>query len=40
VLLIAPSTLRDKAKKLLGDTGPNVHIVSPEALEGEIRKYL
>lgn len=40
VLLIAPGTLRDKAKKLLGDTGPNVHIVSPEALEGEIRKYL
>ncbi len=40
VLLIAPSQLRQKARKLLGDVGSNVHIVSPEELETQIRKYL
>jgi len=40
VLLIVPATLHDKAKKILGDTGPNIHIVSPEELETQIRKYL
>lgn len=40
VLLIAPSQLRQKARKLLGDVGSNVHIVSPEELEIQIRKYL
>ena len=40
VLLIAPSNLRQKARKLLGDVGSNVHIVSPEELETQIRKYL
>ena len=40
VLLIVRATLRDKAKKIIGDAGPNVHIVSPEELEIQIRKYL
>jgi hypothetical protein len=40
VLLIAPSNLRQKARKLLGDVGSNVHIVSPEELETQIRRYL
>ena len=40
ILLIAPAALREKAKKLLGKTGPNVHVVAPEELEVQIRKYL
>ena len=40
VLLIVPATLQDKAKKILGDIGPNVHIVALEELEAQIRKYL
>ena len=40
VLLIVPATLQDKAKKVLGDIGPNVHIVALEELEAQIRKYL
>jgi hypothetical protein len=40
VLLIAPSRLREKAQKLLGDVGSNVHVVSPEELEAQIRKYV
>lgn len=40
VLLIAPAQLQEKAKKLLGETRPNVHVVSPEELETQIRKYL
>jgi len=40
VLLIVPSKMREKAKKLLGDVGANVHIVSPEETEAQIRKYL
>jgi hypothetical protein len=40
VLLIVPATLQDKAKKILGDIGPNVHIVALEELEVQIRKYL
>ena len=40
VLLIVRSTLRDEAKKIIGDAGSNVHIVSPEELETQIRKYL
>jgi hypothetical protein len=40
VLLITPASQREKAKKLLGDTGPNVHVVAPEELETQIRKYL
>jgi len=40
VLLIVPANLRDKAKKIIGDVGPNVHLVAPEELEAQIRKYL
>jgi len=40
VLLIVPATLQDKAKKILGDIGQNVHIVALEELEVQIRKYL
>ena len=40
VLLITPANLREKAKKILGDAGPNIHIVAPEELEAQIRKYL
>lgn len=38
-LLIVPPTHVDKAKRLLGDRA-NVHIVSPDDLEFQIRKYL
>ena len=40
VLLIVPATLRDKAKKMLGEIGTTVHIVAPEELEAQVRKYL
>ena len=40
VLLIVPATLHEKAKKILGDAGSNVHLVVPEELEAEIRRYL
>ena len=40
VVLIAPGNLVDKAKKLVGGTVPNVHVVAPEELEAQIRKYL
>ena len=40
VLLIVPAILQEKAKKILGDAGPNVHLVAPEELEAQIRKYL
>lgn len=40
VVLIAPMSHRDKAKKTLGDVGPNVHVTAPEELEAEIRKHL
>ena len=40
VLLIAPATLHDKAKNILGDAGPNVHVVAPEEIEAQVRKYL
>jgi len=40
VLLIVPSVLHDKAKKILGDAGSNVHLVAPEELEAQIRRYL
>jgi hypothetical protein len=40
VLLIVPTTLHEKAKKILGDIGPNVHLVAPEELEAQIRRYL
>jgi len=40
VLLIAPSNLHEKAKKILGNVGPNVHVVALEELEARIRRYL
>jgi hypothetical protein len=40
VLLIAPAKLHEKAKTLLGDIGPNVHVVAPEEVENHIRRYL
>ncbi len=40
VLLIAPTGLQEKAKKLLGESRPNVYVVSPDELEAQIRKYL
>ena len=40
VLLIAPSKVHEKARKLLGKMGSNVRLVSPEELEPQIRKYL
>ncbi len=40
VVLIVPGTLRDKAKKILGDAGQYVRVVAPEEAEAEIRKHL
>lgn len=40
VLLIAPAKVHDKARKLLGHVGNNVHVVSPEEVEAQVRKYL
>ncbi len=40
VLLIAPPNLRDRAKKLLGETRSIVQVVTPDELEAQVRKYL
>jgi hypothetical protein len=40
VFLIASSTVHEKARKLLGNVGSNVHIVSPEEVEAQVRKYV
>jgi hypothetical protein len=40
IVLIAPAASRDKAKKLLADVGPGLHVVTPEEVEAEIRKHL
>jgi len=40
VVLVAPGDLREKARRILGDPGPDVHVVTPAELEAEIRKYL
>ena len=40
VLLIVPSNLRNKAKKIVGNTGANIQFVAPEELEAQIRRYL
>ena len=40
VVLIVPTSHHDKAKKVLGDVGSNVHVTAPEDLEVQIRKYL
>jgi len=40
VLLVAPSEVQEKAKRLLGETRSNVYVVTPGELEAKIRKYL
>ena len=40
ILLTVPANLQEKAKKILGDVGSFVHLVAPEELEAQIRKYL
>jgi hypothetical protein len=40
VLLIVPADLREKAEKILSGTQVKIHIVPPEQVETEIRKYL
>jgi len=40
ILLIAPKQVHPKARKLLGNAGPNVQIISPEELEDKIRQYV
>jgi len=40
VLVIVPSNLRNKAKKIVGNTGANIQFVAPEELEAQIRKHL
>jgi hypothetical protein len=40
VVLIAPAASRDKAKKLLGEAGPKVHVVAPDEVEAEVRKHI
>jgi len=40
VVLVVSTSHREKAKKILGDVGSNVHVTAPEDLEVEIRKHL
>jgi hypothetical protein len=40
VVLVAPASHLEKARKLLGDVGPNVHVSAPEDFEAQIRKHL
>lgn len=40
VLLMVPAAMREKAEKILIGTDVKIHIVSPEQVETEIRKYL
>ena len=40
VVLVAPSGLQEKARKLLGESRKNVYVVAPNELEAQIRKYL
>ena len=40
VVLVVSTSHREKAKKILGDVGSNVHVTAPEDLEAEIRKHL
>lgn len=39
-LLIVPAAVREKAEDILRGTEVKIHIVSPEQVEAEIRKYL
>lgn len=40
VVLITPTASHDKAVKVLGEVGPTIHIVAPDQVEAEVRKYL
>jgi len=40
VLLIVPAALREKAETILTGTEVKIHVISPEQVETEIRKYL
>ena len=40
VLLVAPGNVHENAKKLLGKAGSMVHLVSPDELETQVRKYI
>lgn len=40
VVLVAPASHLEKARKALGDVGANVHVVAPENFEAQIRKHL
>jgi hypothetical protein len=40
VLLIVPAALHDKAREILRDIKTDVHLVAPQELETQIRKYL
>ena len=40
VLLIAPAEVHEKARKLLGDVGPNIIVVAPSEVEAQLKKYL
>ncbi len=40
VVLVVPASFREKAEKILGDVGPNVHVTAPEDVEAQIRKHL
>jgi len=40
VILVAPASHLEKARKVLGDVGANVHVTAPEDLEAQIRRHL
>jgi len=40
VVLVVPASLHDKARKILSDAGPNVHVAAPDELETQIKRYL
>jgi hypothetical protein len=40
VILVAPGEVHDKARRLLGDVGPNVSVVGPDEVENQIKKHL
>lgn len=40
VLLVAPGEVREKARTLLGDVGPNINVVAPSEIESHVMKYI
>jgi len=40
VVLVVPAALRDKARKILSDAGPNVYVAAPDELETQIKRHL